>query len=256
MRDEIFKHFSDLLTKELDESYMFRIVMYNYTDEETDYTFETADAYCSSGATRMAVIDENYDWIVKFSLHEDCRCQDLCEVEEDIYNAAIDSGIEQCFARPVYLGEFSYSWNGAPICDVADQVVYSNCRVNEAEAYAKEKYGVEKNTVSAYLYAYPKANLDSYNFTASKQSLERIEEKNKSPLTERYHKIGAMFLEQYGDEVYETLSKFCIWEDINDIHYGNIGFIDGKVVLIDYAGYHDGETESSYMEDNTDYEKY
>lgn len=118
MRDEIFKHFSDLLTKELDESYMFRIEMYNL-DEETNYTFETADAYCSSGATRMAIIDENYDWIIKFARSEDNRCKDLCEVEEDIYNAAVASGIEQCFARPVYLGKFSYSWDGAPISSVA-----------------------------------------------------------------------------------------------------------------------------------------
>ena len=255
MRDEIFKHFSDLLTKELDESYMFRIEMYNL-DEETNYTFETADAYCSSGATRMAIIDENYDWIIKFARSEDNRCQDLCEVEEDIYNAAVASGIEQCFARPIYLGKFSYSWDGAPINSVAYQVAYDGDSVDEAEAYFREKYGVEKNTLSAYLYAYPKANLDGYNFTASKQSLDRVKEKNKSPLTERYDKIGAMFLEQYGDEVYETLSEFCIWEEINDIHCGNIGFIDGKIILIDYAGYHDGDSDSYFDEDNRDYEKY
>ena len=253
-KDEIFEHFSKLLTEELDASYALRRRLFD--EERDDYDFDTADVYITYGATRGAIIEENYDWIAKFSISEDSRVQDLCEREEELYNKAAKDKINQCFAQSLYLGDFVYTWTGTDIYQVCDDLDYSQEYSRAAEKTLSEKYGTCENTIRLSLYAYPKA-VTGKSFTASAQSVEKVKEKNRSPLTERYDKIGAMFLEQYGDEVYEALCQFCIWEDINDIHYGNIGFIDNKIVLIDYAGYHSGDTEPSYEEeDNTDYENY
>jgi hypothetical protein len=36
---------------------------------------------------------------------------------------------------------------------------------------------------------------------------------------------------------FETFTDFLENADINDLHSGNIGYISGRVVLIDYSGY-------------------
>lgn len=253
MQDEIFNHFKALMDEELDNSYDFRLFMWA-PDNDDGHTFETADAYITTGATRAAVIDEHYDWIVKFTICEDGRNEDLCEIENDIYHDAMAEGIEMCFTRPVYLGRYEYSWVGPDIGYVQDRIYCHDEPVAEAVNEVREIYGETDNTIHAYLYAYPKAKLGSFDRKVSDVSLEKVKS-DRSPLSDRFPKIAAMFLEEYGEDIYRRLTDLCVYDHVNDIHNGNIGFINNKIVLIDYAGYHDGCTESYYSEDNEEYER-
>lgn len=48
----------------------------------------------------------------------------------------------------------------------------------------------------------------------------------------------------YSEEIFSLLGEFLSTFNINDIHQGNIGFINNNPVIIDYSGYH--ESSSSY----------
>jgi hypothetical protein len=48
--------------------------------------------------------------------------------------------------------------------------------------------------------------------------------------------IAAAFIADYGTEDYNRLTDFLYDWDINDIHLGNVGEINNRIVIIDYAG--------------------
>ena len=61
---------------------------------------------------------------------------------------------------------------------------------------------------------------------------------SSSPLSERYPSIGARFVRLYGEEEFNRLSEFLEWEEVNDLHNGNVAEWNGGFVIVDYAGYH------------------
>ena len=100
-------------------------------------------------------------------------------------------------------------------------------------------YEKEKITISIPLYAYERAEPLSY-FSASREETTMAHSVYKnSPLIMRTDWIGVHFIKEYGEEEYCRLSDFLVEHRINDLHCGNIGEICGKMVLIDYAGYHE-----------------
>ena len=42
----------------------------------------------------------------------------------------------------------------------------------------------------------------------------------------------------YDHKRLDNFLDFCEENDINDIHTGNVGYINGRLVVIDYSGYH------------------
>ena len=63
-------------------------------------------------------------------------------------------------------------------------------------------------------------------------------QKIHSPMRERNLAVAIDFIREYGQEAYVALSDFMYEENINDLHCGNVGDIDGRMVFIDYSGYH------------------
>ena len=59
-----------------------------------------------------------------------------------------------------------------------------------------------------------------------------------SDFTKHNTLVATLFAETYGYEEFLRLNDFLEWYDINDLHSGNIGYINGKLVFIDYAGYY------------------
>ena len=49
--------------------------------------------------------------------------------------------------------------------------------------------------------------------------------------------VEALFPFYYSDEKMTQLFKFIFEMKINDLHSGNIGYEDGRIVIIDYSGY-------------------
>lgn len=58
--------------------------------------------------------------------------------------------------------------------------------------------------------------------------------------------VWEAFSNVYGDEIMRKLYTFCEDYDINDLHEGNVGFIWGSLVCIDYSGYIGGEEDGEY----------
>lgn len=60
----------------------------------------------------------------------------------------------------------------------------------------------------------------------------------KSLLREKNIAVATAFIQVYGEDGYIRFSKFAIDNRINDLHLTNIGVINDKLCLIDYAGYY------------------
>jgi hypothetical protein len=88
----IFNHFIPILEKitvdALEEMY------------ECDTTQPIPRITLSSGVYRGAIIDEDYDWILKFDLHDD----ECCAREEELYAYAREEDLEAMFAECAYAG--------------------------------------------------------------------------------------------------------------------------------------------------------
>ena len=62
---------------------------------------------------------------------------------------------------------------------------------------------------------------------------------NRSPLTERQSAIAATFIKELGLDLFLQISNLLEEEEVNDMHGGNIGYMNGHLVIVDYAGYHE-----------------
>ena len=189
---EIYNHFVPFIEQILNS---------DYSDElyYCDHSFDINEhVYMVSGVTRAAIVDENYDWIVKY----DIDCHEYCEREIDLYQKAICNRLEMCFPECAYIGTFQ---------DIP-------------------------------LYAFRKAKCNYHSRNLFNEELEYIKT-HKSPLSERNKSVAADLLKSWNEDIFEALSEFCYENEINDLHGNNVGWIDGKLVLIDFAGYSDSEED-------------
>ena len=195
---EIYNHFAEIFKQILQDEDKKEWIEYPASSET--FVFSPTITICS-GVTRCAVIDKNFDWIVKFDMAE----EGYCEREVELYDAAESYGCADCLAPVMYVGRY-YAENG----------------------YYWDLYGYKKACCGYHIHSYDNESVKCFA---------------GSPLTERNGCIAADLIENYGIEMFRCLNRFCEDNDVNDIHCGNVGYIAGKLVLIDYAGYHDGSEE-------------
>lgn len=157
-----------------------------------------------AGASRCAIVDEAYDWVVKF----DIDAHEYCDRECELYQYARELDIECCFPECAYIGNVN----------VGDWCIA--------------------------LYAFQKADCRYSRHNVSEEEHSRLAPYKYSPLKERSESIAADLLHFWGEEKFAALNDFCLRYDINDIHSNNVGYIAGKLIIIDFAGYHD-----SYYDD-------
>lgn len=193
----IFEHFTQIFSDILQDDNTNEWLLYPPIQEY----HKIGDITITCGVTRCAIIDKNYDWIVKFDIEGN-----YCEREVELYEQAKDYGCADCLAPAIYIG----------------------------------RYREEENGMWWDLYAYKKAECGYRSHNTDFRAA--------SPLTERCWSIGEDICTDWGKGMFARLSEFCEDNDINDIHSGNVGRIDGKLVLIDYAGYHDSEEDYSSEE--------
>ena len=200
---EIFEHYRRIIqTLTQDESWI-EWLQYPYEDDTKRYN---DTIYCRTGISRCALIDEEYDWIVKW----DYQDYEFCDREEAITKSAKQYDLEDMIAPALYVG----------------------------------KYVDEENYICLNLYAYPRA----ISFSSAMYSDLSEEDEVRvaaSPLAKRNELIAAAFIQDWGFDKFEALSEFCEEWDINDIHMGNVGIVGGRIVLIDYAGFHANSEYSS-----------
>ena len=257
-KNEVFAHFSSILNDMLDTSLFFETFWqapYSSEDFYGSYDDEALpeNLNIKFGATRGCIIDDNYDYVVKFDVESDAMGY-ACEREEYLYNEASRENLNQYFAECVYLGTYTKVIRFYDYYEISRHMNWYgyNWQEFEQDFMNNEDYFGEIHdiTISIPLYAYPKARPHCFMGVAGSQDEnEYINKAQKivSPMRDSNLAVAVDFIRQYGEEAYQLVTDFLYANDINDLHCANFADIDGHYVAIDYAGYHDGcSTNSDY----------
>lgn len=247
-KNELFARYSHILDSLIDNSLWFKTYFQQpwMLDENIDGDWEAEVPYhveICGGATRDCIVDKDLDWVVKFDIDED-EGGSCTEREVAIYEEACARGMEKYFAEVHYIGTYTrtYTFYDFHKIDFKMNWYGFDTDVFNAEFIEHEdEFGeMREITISLPLYAYRKA---SHHLCGCPSEKERtIAQKVKSPLRARHIVIATDFIREFGLDEYVRFSRFaCEW-GINDLHFGNIGEIDDHLCLIDYSGYHSGDS--------------
>ena len=259
-KEQIFRHYSEILDDLLDSSLWFETYFQNpYMLDENifggDWTrLDDNFSFCT-GATRACIVDSDYDYVVKFDIEDDAYGS-ACKREESIYQHAVERGVDKYLAETSYIGTYTRTIQFYDAYDIEQTFTwygYGEEDWDEKFAQHEDEMGdIHPIVISIPLYAYRRAdpyqpfitNEDEHNYNSS---VRRV----ASPLRSRNLAVAISFVKEFGFDEYVKFSQFGMEEDINDLHFNNIGCIDGHLALIDYSGYHDWE--SDYDEEHAEW---
>ncbi len=134
------------------------------------------------------------------------RDWDYCELENYIYNKAVEEGLETCFAATKILGFI----NDYPIYYQPTAIIY--CQIENSK-------------------------MSKINSDSTKRG-EAIRAHSDTYIDERIPSVWlGEFLEFFGEQMFNKLFHFINEYNLSDFHYGNMGYIDNIPVLVDYSGF-------------------
>ena len=235
-RKKVFEYYSSILDEKAQDYSVFKSFLTNpsccYYDSDADF----GDLHVVCGATRAALITDDYNYVVKIDIDTDEGGDCISERELAIWKMVADSHLAQCFTEIEFLGYYVRHWNWYAF---HTEEVMLDWNEDEFEKYVAEQgYEKEYVTISIPLYGCEKADTDTFHYPNSSLEVKEYVETHASPLCERCKDIAEAFIMDYGYEIYEELTDFCYESGVNDIHKGNIGYIDNKIVLLDFGGYY------------------
>lgn len=254
----IFNHFKNILDELIDETNFFKFYFQNPATMEEDVYWEDWEEFDSLytnstslrfGATRGCLIDDTYDWVVKFDLDEAAE-HGTCDDEINFYDHAAQNHLEKYFAQPIYLGRYSKTFKFYNWCDIYEifedgYPFFDETWFVDKLQEAIDNYDLTKKeiTITIPLYAYPRAERydfyqHDYEACQNQETLKKVSDSN-SPLIERNSRIGFIFAEKYGEEEFFRLSEFLEEMHIDDLHINNVMEVNGELVITDYSGYRD-----------------
>lgn len=203
---------------------------YTYQDNVLDIFREKYKKpwYYETGASKLVIIPENEDFVIKIpfegmypeaewddeneeyyesEFEHFCGADtnnewDYCEVEAERYELSKTYGVEQCFAKCEKIAEI----DGYPIYIQQKAKMY-NCleKSNHTEEDIKS---VSKICSDNYYECFNKEWLgDVFNY--------------------------------FGEKIFNIFMQFLSDFNVNDLHSGNLGYINGKPVLVDYSSWND-----------------
>lgn len=234
----VFEYYSRLLDKLIDEHDYFK---YYFQDPTTQYfgRFREKGLRIRCGIFRGCLISENCDYVVKFPLSE--TGQECCEREENIYDDALADGLDNFFVEPVYIGLYKKEITYYASCEIDEY--YSDCDYDEEyyeECLDTFKTDLEqyRTTIRIPLFAYPKAMPFSRDYEEAPEDVKKYVSSSSSVLRNEgsSDEVACAFVADYGVEKFEELSLFLQQEEVDDLHRNNVGILNGKTVIIDYAG--------------------
>lgn len=246
-KERVFAHYKEILDEMILHSNWFKTFIQEpcYMDEEVfgDGCNIPLGVIITTGATRSCIIDTNYDWVIKFDIEEDVRGS-ACEREERLYTHAKNCGVNQYFSEVEYLGEYHISFPFYRVYNIELESEYYEDF--ERDFVENEEHFGKKDIINIYLplYAYKRVeenpSFESGYVTEDEKTTIR---EMRSPLSQRSLEVAFNFFSHYGMEEYSKLSKFLVKYGVNDLHLGNIGFINNGPIIIDYGGYYEDEED-------------
>lgn len=254
-KHEVFAHFSDIIDNMLHYSLFFCTYFQNPYPAENIYgaiddLAVPENIAIKFGATRGCIVDEDYDYVVKFDVEED-KYGWACEREEKIYHAAVIEGVSNYFAECVYLGTYHkvipfYSYS--EIERKMDWYDYDGESFDNTFMQIEDELGeIRDIVISIPLYAYPRASRKYHSPSIDTDEIINKAQKIISPMRDKNLAVAIDFIREYGEDEYQRVSDFMIEQDINDLHTGNFAFINNRYVCLDYSGFHScTDTDTDY----------
>lgn len=173
----------------------------------TDFFGEDVQFDFDEGVSKKVIVFSNLGFVIKFD-----NCGDS-EREVDIYNAAVDCGLGDCFPTTKLL---CYH-NG---CQWTYQEIAKSLFGNRKEQREKaERLKVKEEAVEMI-----------WNIIDDIPNCTRTD-----CLSRAWLKIAINY---FGYTHMGKLARFIQVNRINDLHNGNVGFVNDRPVLIDFCGYH------------------
>jgi hypothetical protein len=180
-----------------------------YSMEDALQEVSAPEFSVDSGVTKGCIIPKDSDFVIKWT--RDKR-ENEAEQELEIYQEAVARGIDFLFPQTCFLCEVS------GVKFFAQQKV--DCSRYDLDEKAYTKYKKITKTVKAEIFQ--KAQKGFYNY--SWRSIDNL--------------WLSMIISLYGKKITLKLEQFTVDFKINDLHNGNIGFINNRPVLLDFCGYH------------------
>lgn len=143
--------------------------------------------------------------------HALLRDWDYCEAEATVYNDALRAGVADFFAETAYIGAI----DNHPIYIQEIATIYSDVCCDYAGKYTKEERKAYRSKV-----------VSAGNSTITHNDCWIVNQTWFSELIEEYGAVAA-----------SKLIAFLIDEGVDDLHIDNLGFIDGKPVIVDYSSF-------------------
>ena len=238
-----FEFFKEKLDNEISHSVRAQLWFQEPSFEGDYLEFENFDVHC--GISRACIVSKDWNYVVKFTHTEDRR-GDPCDRECTYYENAVDSNIEMYFVEPKYIGTYTWRGNGYWARRVFRDISYIDFSANSDEDIMEKIQEEDLDTIEPIsirleLYEYPKVEEAKLGYYTPSKELQNMVRKSGSNFAERNTNVAAYFVEKYGYEEFTRLADFLEWNEINDLHSGNIGYLGKRLVFIDYAGYYDPE---------------
>ena len=189
---------------------------YNSFCEEADKHLKEKHIVISCGATKICLIPEESDWVIKlsFDMTGDFDPEeeevDFCRREAYNYQRAIDQGLEEYFAATYKVG-----------------------KVEDIDVYVQQKVETDSDKIDGMFSSYVESVYEDSlaNYTGDEYHWEVEDYVLDLEDTER---IEAVF---GASDATCKLAIFIEKYEINDLHCANYGFVNGVPVIMDYSGY-------------------
>lgn len=189
--------------------------------EERDNACDDLHIWTACGATKFVIGTDDCDYIIKFQLFDSF---DYCGREVETYNAAKARGLEDKFAWCDKLFDFTFSCRGDERTVPVYVMEWCQCGYemisDDASEYCYRRY-ITKHEL-------PDCEESREKYYDSEGYIERID------ILEWACDVWGT---PYGETSSDAILDFLREMQVNDLHAGNWGWCDRRLVLTDYSGY-------------------
>jgi hypothetical protein len=198
--------------------------------------------YLGQGVSRTAYsIPDEEDFVLKFGVGE---CPDEYDGNEyindeiKIFQDAEEEGLSQYFLPVEKLGEMRLINDMDENYYGYESDEYSDCEGNKEESddddeYMYITYAIQPRISHTLEEEMRKQELGRYDVKSYKKEKKALSSRGKD--FRNYDTYALPFIREYGVDEFLKFKEFAMHQGLCDLHTGNWGYYEGKVVCIDYA---------------------
>ena len=174
------------------------------------------------GATKLVIISSEADnWVFKIPFND--YKSNYCQREADIYEMAVKSK----YSKDQLINDAVVSSDNENIGEFFAPCYFLE-NYDDVRIYVMER--AEMTYGRLYSDLYERLSNEGRSDEEAEEILEEVEDCNEY--------VEWLFPYYTNCEKFDALTRFLESAHVNDLHSGNIGYINDHVVLIDYSGFH------------------